>query len=334
MSSDTIRIAIDLYDRHIPLLQGGLQPKHGPKIKFLEVGMVPSRRDGINRHKRMLVDREFDGAEVSLASYLTAIQQGMDDLVALPIFPRRLFSHNHIFISDRSKITGPKDLAGGKIAIWAFQVTMSVLAKGDLLRDHGLDWRDVHWIAQHPEEISKSYDSQLKMSSAEPGFDPFEALRDGSVDAYINPHPPERVATPGNGISRLFADSETVSQEYTRKHGYFPIMHVLALKRSVLQAFPSLAAELYGLFDTAKEIARQFYVDPNFSMLMHSRNLLEREEHMHSPSLWEAGMTPLNRKNLEEFVDFCVEQTVLEKPVLIDDAFLTIESDVAAAAVG
>ncbi|MEQ8441740.1 MAG: taurine ABC transporter substrate-binding protein [Alphaproteobacteria bacterium] len=321
MTTDTIRIAVDLYDRHIPLFQGRLQPDNGPTIEFLEVGMVPPRRHGADRHRRMLVDREFDGAEVSLASYLTARQQGMRDLIALPIFPRRLFSHNHIFVGDRAGIRKPSDLAGRKVAIWAFQVTMSVLAKGDLKRDHGVDWRDIHWVAQHREEIPKSYDGDLMLSLADPGFDPHVALLDGLVDAYINPHPPERIMVPGSGVSRLFPDGEGASRDYVAKHGYFPIMHVLALKASVLDAHPGLASDLMHLFGAAKETARQYYVDPNFSTVMHARNLLEREEQTLGPSLWNFGLDETNRRNLEDFIGFCLDQRILDYPINVDDVF-------------
>jgi 4,5-dihydroxyphthalate decarboxylase len=76
--------------------------------------MAPPRRHGIDRHRRMLVEKEFDVAEVSLASYIVANSQGMDDLIGIPIFPRRLFSHNHVFVSERSGIKKPDDLVGKK----------------------------------------------------------------------------------------------------------------------------------------------------------------------------------------------------------------------------
>ena len=82
--------------------------------------MVPPRRDGVDRHRRMLVDREFDIAEVSLASYILARQAGVP-LTAVPTVPRRLFSQNHIFVNADAGIERPADLVGRRIAIWAKQ---------------------------------------------------------------------------------------------------------------------------------------------------------------------------------------------------------------------
>jgi 4,5-dihydroxyphthalate decarboxylase len=323
MQEESLRIAIDLYDRHLPLFYEGRQPEGVPRLKFLEVGMVPPRRHGVQRHRRMLVEREFDGAEVSLASYLVAREQGMSDMIALPIFPRRLFSQNHIFVSDKANIQSPADLVGKRVAIWAFQVTMSVLAKGDLKRDYGVDWRDIKWVAQNKEEIEKDYGGGLHLERAPDGFDPYAALRDGTVDAYINPHPPEAIMMPGNGISRLFPRWEETTRDYFKNHGYFPIMHVLALKTPLLERYPTLAAELCNLFDTARATARDYYIDANFSMIMHSRNTLEREIQDYASDTWQSGLEP-NRKNLEDFIGYCVDQHVLDRPTAVDDAFLAV----------
>lgn len=320
MSAETLTVAIDLYDRHMPLFAGHYQPETGPRLEFLEVGMVPPRRHGSNRHKRMLVDREFDAAELSLASYLVARDQGMDDLIALPVFPRRLFSQNHIFVSDKAGIAGPADLIGKRVAIWAFQVTMSVLAKGDLQRDYGIDWRDIRWQCQHPEEIGMDYGDDVMMDLLPQGTEIAAALRDGSLDAYINPHPPEEVMTPGHGISRLFPNWQHTNGAYFRKHGYFPIMHVLAIKRAHLERHPGLADDLCAMFDSSNRVVRSAYIDPNFSMLMHARNLLEMEDQIFSPDVWKGGFKA-NRKNLQDFVGYCMDQKLISQPFDLDSAF-------------
>ena len=99
-----------------------------------------------------LHDREFDFSELSLVSYIIARSRG-EPLTALPVFPRRLFSQNHIWVRSDSCSLGPSDLRGKRVLVWAFQVTMSVLAKGDMRRDYGVDWREITWVTQYPEEM-------------------------------------------------------------------------------------------------------------------------------------------------------------------------------------
>ena len=67
-----ITLALDRYDRHVPFFLGQLSVPPDIDLVPLEVGMVPPRRHGIDRHARMLRKHEFDAAEVSLASYIVA----------------------------------------------------------------------------------------------------------------------------------------------------------------------------------------------------------------------------------------------------------------------
>jgi 4,5-dihydroxyphthalate decarboxylase len=153
-----LTIALDRYDRHIPFFMGMVETLPSFSLQALEVGMVPPRRDGVDRHKRMLVGHEFDIAEVSLASYIISKRAG-GPFCAVPVFPRRLFSQNHIFVKADAGSENPKDMIGKRVAIWAFQITMSVLAKGDLQSEYDVPWREVKWHTGRPEEITWSDDS-------------------------------------------------------------------------------------------------------------------------------------------------------------------------------
>lgn len=322
MNREKLDIAIDLYDRHLPLFQGIVEPKGDIPMNFLEVGMVPPRRHGTARHRRMLIDEEFDVAEVSLASYLVARSQGRTNLAALPIFPRRLFSQNHIFVREDSNFFLPSDLIGKKVAIWAFQVTMSVLAKGDFQRDYDADWRNIHWMTQQPEEVNADY-GNIRIERLEPNFDPFTALRNGQIDAYINPHPPERVMLPGSGIRRLFANTGEATQRYFNTHKYFPIMHIIAVKPEAVARYPDLPAELMDMFNRANRIARDYYVDPGFSVIMHARNQIEHEIACYDSECWKNGVE-FNRRNLNDFIEFCVDQKLLDRPIELNELFAAI----------
>lgn len=319
-SASHITVAIDRYDRHLPLLHDMLRPSSGPPLQFLEVGMVPPRRHGVDRHRRMLVDQEFDIAEVSLASYLVARDQGLTDLILLPIFPRRLFSYNHIFVREGAGIEVPRDLLGRRVIIWAFQVTMSVLAKGDLKRDHAIDWREIDWLTQRPEEIPIDLSHEVRIHQTPPDSNPFELLRSGAADAYINPHPAEKIMTPGSGIRRLFPDWQQTTRSYFERYGYFPVMHALAVKPAILERVPDLPSQLFRLFSEAKALARDFYVDPGFSMVMHCRNTLEFEVANYSHDAWADGLEK-NRSNLEDFLDFCLDQGLLATRPSLDEVF-------------
>ena len=91
-------MALERYDRHVPFFTGAVEMPPGIEIAPLEVGIDHDHRDGRNRHERMIRDREFDICELSFSSYIMAIDRGAD-FTATPVFPRRLFSQNHIMFA-------------------------------------------------------------------------------------------------------------------------------------------------------------------------------------------------------------------------------------------
>ena len=93
-------------------------------LEVLAVGESNSLRNGLNRHYRMLAEREFDACEVSLSSYIMAKGQGLP-FTATPVFPRRLFSQSHIWVNADGSIRAPKDLIGRKVGLITFQTTLS-----------------------------------------------------------------------------------------------------------------------------------------------------------------------------------------------------------------
>jgi len=315
--AERITIALDRYDRHIPFFMGLVEPPAGIEIEALEVGMVPPRRDGIDRHRRMLVDQEFDVAEVSLVSYILARQRGVP-LIAVPTVPRRLFSQNHIFVNADAGITSPQDLAGKRVAIWAFQVTMSVLAKGDLQKEYGLSWRDVTWVTEQPEEIPSDAGA-ANIERMPEGKTGAEMVLSGEVDAYIDPHPPEEIFT-DKRVRRLFDDTPAECRKYWQKHGYYPVMHLLAIKEGSIEKYPDLPGEIMRMWDNSRDQAYEFYEDHNFTVLPFGRYAFDNDINFFKSELWPSGLSA-NRKNLERFIGYMVDQELLEGPIPLETLF-------------
>ncbi len=313
-----LTIALDRYDRHIPFFLDDLRVSDGIRLKALEVGMLPPRRDGVDRHKRMLVDREFDVSEVSLASYIIAKHRGAP-FTAVPVFPRRLFSQNHIFVNVDAKVHKPADLIGKRVGVWAFQVTMSVLAKGDLKSDYGVPWEQIHWVTQHPEEIAWKGDG-LPIERAPAGKDLAQMLVSGELDALIHPHPPAIIEERTDRVRRLFPNAVDECVRYHRRHGYFPIMHLLALKAELAEAIPGLPRKLIDVWDEAKRQARDFYRDPGYALMAFARNEYERQIETLGDDPWRSGLAA-NRANLDRFMEYMVDQKLIPEPLPVEALF-------------
>ncbi|MCK9988537.1 MAG: 4,5-dihydroxyphthalate decarboxylase [Azoarcus sp.] len=313
-----LTLALDRYDRHLPYFLGLVPPPSGFRVRVLEVGMVPPRRDGVQRHRRMLHDEEFDVAETSLASYIMARAAGAP-FTAIPAFPRRLFSQNHIFVRRDAGIERPSDLTGKRVAIWAFQVTLSVLARGDLQRDYGVPWRGIHWFCEHREELPWRGTGECAIERVPEGTTGAELLLSGKVDAYIDPHPPQSILDGTGGVRPLFADPRAECVRYHGRHGYYPIMHLQVLRRELADEYPRLARELLDGWEHAQAMVTDFYRDPNFTSLPLGLQAWQ-EQRAAFGDVWASGFTA-NRRYLEDFVSFMHEQRLIAQPLSVEDLF-------------
>jgi 4,5-dihydroxyphthalate decarboxylase len=319
MSQSTeLTIALANFDRHVPFFLGWLPAAADFHLKALDVGMSPPGRDGGDRHWRMLRDHEFDIAEVSLASYILAKAQGAA-FTAVPVFPRRLFSANHIYVNARSGIQTPADLRGRRIAIRGWQVSLSVLAKGDLKTRHGVDWQDIDWVVQDAEQVALT-DSRLRLNRMPQGTSGAQLLLSGEVDAFIDPKPPRAVLDGQGGVRNLFADQRRECLDYFQQRRCFPAMHLLVIRDDVARRFPELPAYLMHAWDDAQAKTRQIYEDYAYTSMPLGRLAWEQSQRDFGDQLFPAGLQA-NRDNLEWFIDYLVDQLLLPEPIAVEQLF-------------
>lgn len=318
MSVPELTAALELYDRHVPLFMGTVAPPRGYGLRYLEVGVTSPGRDGTNRHQRMLQEHAFDIAELSLAAYIIAKASG-SKMTAVPVFPRRLFSQNHIYVNTRAGIRKPADLAGKRVAIRAFQVTMSVLARGDLQRDYGVPIDTIIWVTQRPEHLDFE-PRGLKTEAAPNGRAIADLLLAGEVDALIDPGAPLSILRSPDIVRPLFADPRAESSAHFQRHGYYPLMHVVALKPGVAERHPDLPAYLVSSWEEAKHETRRLYEDFAFPISPLGRYAYADDEARFGVDPWPSGIAA-NRQALEDFIGYLVDQSLIAEPIRVDDLF-------------
>jgi 4,5-dihydroxyphthalate decarboxylase len=318
MANVKLSMALSHYDRHMPFFDGSVGVE-GADLDVLQVGQSNPLRHGQDRHERMLQGGEFDICELSLSSYLIARSRGMP-FTAIPVFPRRLFSLSQMWINKHAGINSPKELAGKKVGLSTFQTTLSVLAKGDLQCEYGVPWRSLEWYISKDEAVPIKPVPGVKMALLKPGQKMGAMLENGELDAMMVPHPPKEALRGGGNIRRLFADAKLEESKYFRKNGYYPIMHVVAFKDSVLAKNPDLAMGVLRAFDKAKEACLEYYDDPNWSRFVWGRHLFEEEREVFGGDPWPNGIAK-NRANLERFIEYSLDQGLLEKKLRVEELF-------------
>jgi 4,5-dihydroxyphthalate decarboxylase len=319
-----LTIALERYDRHFPFFDGTVKPPKGLELVVKQVGQPTDARDGRDRHGRMLKG-EFDAAEFSMSTYLMAKDRGLP-ITGVPVFPRRLFSCGLFFVRADSPLRSPADLRGKRVAIRSFQTTLSLLAKGDLKFEYGVPWEDIHWLLEDEEKIAFTPTPGMRIEKLPAGTDVGHLLRDGKADAVIQPHPPDSITHGEVPVRRLFADVDAEELRYFRKYGYWPIMHILAIRNDAVARDPSLPRAVMEMHAQARELSKEYYSDPNFSSMAFGRRYFEREQALFGADVWPVGLAA-NRKNLERFMMYSRDQGLIKGDFTVDDLFETSVRD-------
>src|SRR5262249_5450561 len=89
-------------------------------------------------------------------------------------------------------------------------------------------------------------------------------LLDGTLQAVVHPQPPPAIQGGDPRVHRLFADAPAEERKYYQRNGYWPAMHVVAFKETILREHPWVAEAFMTAFARAREIAYRYYDDPNW----------------------------------------------------------------------
>jgi 4,5-dihydroxyphthalate decarboxylase len=291
----------------------------GLSLDVLQVGQSSPLRLGGHRHERFLRDGEFDAAECSLASYITAKGQGLP-FTAIPVFPRRLFSLGQIFVNANAGIREPADLAGRKVGLQSFQTTLAVLAKGDMAHDFGLALNSVHWHLRHPDAVDVAYPDDFSITRIEGKKSLPQMLAEGELDAIFFSRSPWDTPDPDTPVRGLFEDVRTAEAEYYARNGFWPIMHVVAIRDDAVAAQPDLPRLLMQAFDSAHDICMEYIDDPNWSRLAWAKYAREEETRRLGPDLWPSGVAA-NKANLERFIGYLRDQGMVTGDLPVETLF-------------
>ena len=312
-----ISLAIDRYDRHFPFFDGTLDIPDSLNLTVLQAGETSSQRDGAHRHKRMLQDGEFDAAEVSFSSFIMAKARGLP-FTGIPAFPRRLFSQTQMYVPAESDITEPSALSGKRIGLQSFQTTLAVLAKGDLAHEYGVDLKSVQWVTRANETVAFEPKPGWNIEYVAADADLGVMLADGDIDALFFSRAPSTLET--GAARRLFPDPKAACAEFFGRNGFFPIMHVIALKDEVIAANPELPQQMLDLYGQAKSIAATYMDDPGWSQLSWARMAREEQAKLLGADAWPVGLAA-NHANIERFIGYSFAQELIDRRLEPEELF-------------
>ncbi len=319
-----LTFACGLYDRMQPLYTGEVKPD-GIVLEFLRIEAPRVIFDN------MAAKQAYDLSEMSSSEYIARRSSGDDSFVALPVFPSRSFRHSFITINLQSGIKSPKDLAGKRIGVPLYTMTAAIWIRGHLEHDFGVDLSGVTWVqgsinsaSTHGEPTVMPMHKPVPIEMAQKNKSLSDLLDAGEIDAIIGTTLPICIKT-NSQVKRLFPNFRDIEKEYFKRTQVFPIMHLVAIKKSTFEAHPQIAKPLFKAFEDSKNIAliRMKNLAALRYMLPWLTDDLDEIDDLFNGDPWPYGIEN-NLPTLNTLMQYMVEQGVIEKNIALNDLFLPV----------
>ncbi len=262
MSLLKLSIATTDYD-HFRDLRMGFVPAEGIDLNWLNLG----------HHEcfaRFTANREFDIAELSFAKFSTQVTRPDSDIIGLPVVCSRLFRFSSFYVNKNSGIRSVKDLIGKKVGSPEWAHSAAVYMRGWLHNEMGVALKDVHWYqaganaSGREEKVEITLPEGVKLTRvADKSLS--QMLASGEIDCAIIARPPTCFLEGHPDVVRLFPDYLDMEEDYYKRTKVWPIMHIIAMKKSVLEDNPWVARNLYNGFLESKRRSIERLMDPAVS---------------------------------------------------------------------
>jgi 4,5-dihydroxyphthalate decarboxylase len=219
---------------------------------------------------RFTLNREWDVAELSFAKFCAQVTRKNADIIGLPVVCSRLFRFSSFYVNKKSKIRSAKDLKGRKVGSPEWAHTAAVYMRGWLNDEHGVALKDIHWVqaganeAGRVEKVELNLPKGVKLTRvADKSLS--QMLAAGELDCAIIARPPDCFRQGHPDVERLFPDFLKMEETYFAWTKVWPIMHIIALQKRVLDDDPWVARNLYNAFLESKRRSVERLLDPAVS---------------------------------------------------------------------
>ncbi len=308
-------------DRARPLFDGRVIPE-GIDLNFLLM-------DPEESFWRMTQFLDFHVSEMSGTAYIIERSRPNPRFIAMPVFLSRMFRHNGMYVNAQAGIRRPEDLRGRKVGIPEYNLTAVVWMRGILEHEYGVRPQEIHWLVGGQEQPGRKERAEVKLppdvrvDAIAPHQTLNEMLDRGEIDALLAPRLPRPFIEGSPNVRRLFDDPWGVEEEYYKRTGIFPIMHIMVIRQDVYEANPWVAQSLYKAFCEAKRIAQEELYDA--TAVRATLPWLLREIERSRAVFGGADLMPYgleaSRPTLEMMVRIHVEQGLIPEPLPLESLF-------------
>jgi 4,5-dihydroxyphthalate decarboxylase len=318
MAELKLSIATTDYD-HFRDVRFGLVKPEGIDLNYLNLG----------HHEcfaRFTANREFDLSELSLAKFCAQITREDSDIIGLPIVCSRLFRFSSFYVNKNSGIKTVADLKGKRVGSPEWAHSAAVYMRGWMHNDMGVKLTDVHWYqagANAPgreEKVELNLPAGLKLTRvADKSLS--QLLAAGEIDCAIIARPPTCFLEGHPDVVRLLPDYLAMEEDYYERTKVWPIMHIIAMRKRILDENPWVARNILNAFQESKRRSIERLLDPAVSrypvpwLTTYARKMRDR-----FGDLFPYGIEE-NRPTWEQMLLYTHQQGIAHSHVKPEDIF-------------
>lgn len=276
--------------------------------------------------RSVLRDAAFDVAELSMASHIAAMAASRRDYVGVPVFLSRSFRHGNLYVRTDRGIDRPEQLTGRTIGVVDYQQTAALWLRGLLADEHGVARKSINWVTAGlhapvlEDRASMTLPAGIRVRRSASTLD--ELLSEGVIDAVISPSAPRCFLRGTAPVARLWRDPRHAEIDYWRRTALFPIMHVLVVRRTLVEADPTLVDSLFTAFDQARALAAEDLVSRDFPKValpwLTDHAVAARDTLGGEP--WTYGLAA-NRRVLDTMLRYAEADGLSTRPLTPEDLF-------------
>src|SRR5215472_1907125 len=276
---------------------------------------------------RFTFNREWDVSELSFAKFCAQVTREAPDIIGLPVVCSRLFRFSSFYVNKKSGIRTAADLKGKSIGSPEWAHTAAVYMRGWLNDEHGIGLRDIHWYqagANEPgrvEKVELDLPKGVKLTRVN-DKSLSEMIASGEIDCALIARPPNSFLQRHPDVVRLFPNYLEMEEAYYAQTNVWPIMHIIAIQRRVLDEHPWVARNLYNAFVESKRRSLERLLDPAVSryplawLPSYARKMCD----VFDGDPFPYGIEE-NRPTLEQFLRYTHEQGIAHRHAAPEEIF-------------
>ncbi len=276
---------------------------------------------------------DLDVGEMSTSRFVIARSENLP-ILGIPVFIKRGFIHQNLICRADSPLKSLSALRGKRIGIPSYNSSINVWARGLLKHEYGVSAEEVEWLKIKGEiegkegvqpnvrkiEIPESFSPEKVV--ARERLDGKEVILDRGESYLIHLLKEEKLDAclftffnvKSQAVRPILVDN-TIEADYFRRTGIYPINHTVVLKATLIEKLPELPVLLVEAFRQAKAMASDY-------MNTEIKKEVEIEiRKLGGKDPFEYRLGDDERRTIETFIKYQIEQGLLMKKVEVNDLF-------------